>query len=110
MTIRETSACPFCGQAHSGTACNHALDSLDMEDHGHLINEATGEIGKLQSEITRLERELAEARKEKVCQCDDYEKEMKHIDSFFVLGYVHGMKFTGKQFAYCPYCGGRIEE
>lgn len=58
MTIRETSACPFCGQAHSGTACNHALDSLDMEDHGHLINEATGEIGKLQSEINRQIRKL----------------------------------------------------
>lgn len=63
----------------------------------------------LQKEIKRLDGELAEARKEKVCECDDYEKEMKHIDSFFVLGYVHGMKFTGKQFAYCPYCGGRIE-
>lgn len=131
---------------------------LDMEDHGHLINEATEHIDKLNSEIARLEAELAEwrnsrdgwilsvetaeamavtanaelvaykevedslqkeikrldgelaeARKEKVCECDDYEKEMKHIDSFFVLGYVHGMKFTGKQFAYCPYCGGRIE-
>ncbi|MCK9521012.1 MAG: hypothetical protein M0R74_18605 [Dehalococcoidia bacterium] len=32
---------------------------LDMEDHGHLINEATEHIDKLNSEITRLTRELA---------------------------------------------------
>ena len=31
---------------------------LDMEDHGHLINEATEHIDKLNSEITRLTREL----------------------------------------------------
>ena len=35
---------------------------LDMEDHGHLINEAKEHIEKLNAEIARLEAELAEWR------------------------------------------------
>ena len=35
---------------------------------------------------------------------------MPLVDGFFVLGHVHGMKYTGKVFTHCPWCGKKREE
>ena len=54
---------------------------LDMEDHGHLINEATEHIDKLNSEITRLQAELANARKSEIAWLDSYQKKVRNLES-----------------------------
>lgn len=57
------------------------------------------------AEITRLESELAEARKERVCEWEE------KGDAFELYNTSCGHKLvTVIDYDYCPYCGGRIEE
>lgn len=59
----------------------------------------------LQKEIKRLDGELAEARKEKVCEWEE------KGDAFELYNTSCGHKLvTVIDYDYCPYCGGRIEE
>ena len=43
------------------------------------------------------------------CDCPDWKLNIREIDKFIVLGYLHGRDFTGKKFLFCPYCGKNLE-
>jgi len=42
------------------------------------------------------------------CNCEDW-KYAKKIDSIIMYANVHGIKYDGKQFIYCPWCNKKLE-
>lgn len=43
------------------------------------------------------------------CNCNDWDC-AKKIDGIIMFAHTHGIKYTGKQFIYCPWCGKRLKE
>jgi hypothetical protein len=48
-------------------------------------------------------------QKNKACKCDDWLVNMNKIDTIFQMAWVHGYKYYGKQFVYCPFCGEKLK-
>lgn len=48
-------------------------------------------------------------KKLKPCTCKAWEKSMPQIEGAQMLELVHGGRYTGKQFIYCPWCGKKRE-
>ena len=46
----------------------------------------------------------------KVCECDKWKRSMEQIDNYFMLGWTHGMRYTGDEFIYCPWCAKELKE
>ena len=42
------------------------------------------------------------------CICKGWKTGMGQISSAQVLAFNHGMKYTGKIFSYCPWCGKKL--
>jgi hypothetical protein len=40
--------------------------------------------------------------------CKDYEENMKKIVSAQIFCYTHGIKYDGKAYKYCPWCGTEL--
>jgi hypothetical protein len=41
-------------------------------------------------------------------KCPEWEEGMKQIESAQMLAFIHRMKYTGKPFVFCPWCGQKI--
>lgn len=46
----------------------------------------------------------------KPCDCVEYQEGMPQIIGAQCLANNHGMKYTGRIFLYCPWCGKKREE
>ena len=45
------------------------------------------------------------------CDCQDWKENIKKINGPILLQGIHGMgEYDGKQFVYCPWCGGRLQK
>ncbi len=44
------------------------------------------------------------------CDCGDFKESMKQIVSAEELAWLHGWRYTGEQFKYCPWCGKKFEQ
>ncbi len=44
------------------------------------------------------------------CRCKEYLNSMSQIEQAQILAYTHGIRYTGKPFVYCPWCGQVLEE
>jgi len=43
------------------------------------------------------------------CNCDEWEPNMKEVNKPWGLWFAHrGDEYKGKQFVYCPWCGGEL--
>lgn len=42
------------------------------------------------------------------CNCDEWKKGRKALDSITVFAWTHGMKYTGGPFKFCPWCGTKL--
>jgi len=46
----------------------------------------------------------------KPCDCEDWVRGMKWLNSVHMMAHVHGHPdFTGKTFQFCPWCGKKLE-
>lgn len=43
------------------------------------------------------------------CQCEGWQKSSHQIDSAQLLAGVHGQRYTGDQFIFCPWCGSKLK-
>lgn len=46
----------------------------------------------------------------KCTYCKEYNRSMSQIISAQVLANLHGQKYTGKIFKFCPFCGNLLKE
>lgn len=44
-----------------------------------------------------------------ICQCEDWEESMPQINGAQTLADIHGIKYTGAIFKFCPWCGEELE-
>ena len=44
------------------------------------------------------------------CTCIGWEKSMQQIEGTQFMAFNHGVKYTGKQMLYCPWCGKKRTE
>lgn len=44
----------------------------------------------------------------KVCNCPSWKKNIERIDGIFVFAWIHGIKYEGETFEYCPWCGKQL--
>ena len=44
------------------------------------------------------------------CDCQDYKENMPKVDAPILLADLHGMKYDGKYFVFCPWCGKKMRE
>jgi hypothetical protein len=44
----------------------------------------------------------------KICICNDWKENSPKLEDVFVWSNVHGLKYTGKFFVYCPWCGEKL--
>jgi len=44
----------------------------------------------------------------KSCSCEDWESGIQQIDGAITLATIHGQKYTGDVFQFCPWCGKKI--
>ena len=56
------------------------------------------------------EGEFPEDEKAKQCDCEGWQKSMNLIEAAQLLAHIHGHKYDGDKFTFCPWCGKKIEE
>ncbi len=44
------------------------------------------------------------------CDCENYIKSMKELDSAQAIAWVHGWRYNGEFFKYCPWCGKELKK
>ncbi len=44
------------------------------------------------------------------CDCEDWKAAMPQIEMAQSMAWIHGDRYTAKQFIYCPWCGKKREE
>lgn len=54
---------------------------------------------------TKLKGIVMQKRKEVYCECDDWKQSFPQISGAQSLAWVHGSRYTGAVFRFCPWCG-----
>ena len=44
------------------------------------------------------------------CTCKGWKENLPKIDNIIVSAHIHGVKYNGKKFVYCPWCGKKLEK
>jgi len=47
---------------------------------------------------------------EEACKCPDWASGIESINASIQFAWVHGMVYCDKPFAYCPWCGAKLED
>jgi len=42
------------------------------------------------------------------CTCKDWEENWDSIKDIFIYSHIHGYKYDGKEFEYCPWCSKEL--
>lgn len=45
----------------------------------------------------------------KDCSCDSWLVNIDKINNLFMVAWVHGIRYEGAKFEYCPWCGKQLE-
>lgn len=45
----------------------------------------------------------------KLCSCAEWVQNYRQLENMIMLGFVHGIKYTGTFFKFCPWCGEKLE-
>lgn len=43
------------------------------------------------------------------CDCEGYQKNVKHLDAVFMSAHVHNVKYKGETFKFCSWCGKEMK-
>ena len=45
------------------------------------------------------------------CECEFWKPQVEKINSYIVMGVIHGMsQYDGELLVYCPWCGTKLEQ
>lgn len=44
------------------------------------------------------------------CSCEEWEVNLNMINSCLAMSQIHGHRYKGLQFKYCPWCGKQLPE
>ena len=42
------------------------------------------------------------------CTCENWKKSIHQLDAAAIMIHIHGLKYTGATFEFCPWCGLRL--
>jgi hypothetical protein len=45
-----------------------------------------------------------------MCECNKWKKGKKELDHIVTLAWIHGFKYCGGEFIYCPWCGKKLND
>ena len=79
---------------------------------GDFVIRKTGLEGCVKTIPRGLNQEegIAVGMKRMTCKCDDFKKWLEIEKGAWILLLVHGVKYTGPNMKFCPFCGERLKE